>query len=266
MSIFKPKKSPYYHYAFQLRRHRFHGTTKCTTRKEAEAVEAVEREKAKAQIKAMARSRTSLLIDDVAARFWDEKGQHDAEPDATSTNLARLIEYFGKATVLTDIDQVEARKMVAWRRGHRIKGRADAPLIANATVNRSVTKALERLFAFAKSEGAVFEREPKWGELLLAEPQERVRELQDDEAAALDEAMRDDYGPFFDFVRASGLRQRECITLRWSEVNFGTKQIVRPGKGGRRVTFPITDTHQGDPVPAAGSAPGVRIHLCRRQR
>ena len=142
----------------------------------------------------MARSRTSLLIDDVAARFWEQSGQHDAEPDATSKNLARLIEYFGKPKPLTDIDHIEARKMVAWRRGHRIKGRADAPLIANATVNRSATKVLERLFSFAKAEGAMFEREPKWGELLLPEPLERVRELQDDEAAALDDAMRDDYG------------------------------------------------------------------------
>jgi integrase len=54
--------------------------------------------------------------------------------------------------------------------------------------------------------------------------------------------MRDDYGPFFAFVRASGLRQAECVTLRWSEVNFGTRQIVRTGKGGRRVVFPITET------------------------
>jgi integrase len=77
---------------------------------------------------------------------------------------------------------------------------------------------------------------------LLPEAQERVRELHDDEAAAFDEAMRDDYAPFFEFVRASGLRQKECVTLRWSEVNFGTRQIVRLGKGGRRVVFPITDT------------------------
>jgi hypothetical protein len=41
---------------------------------------------------------------------------------------------------------------------------------------------------------------------LLKEPEERVRELQDDEADSLDAAMRDDYAPFFDFVRATGLR------------------------------------------------------------
>jgi integrase len=36
------------------------------------------------------------------------------------------------------------------------------------------------------------------------------------------------------------MRLKECVTLRWSEVNFGTRQIVRLGKGGRRVVFPIT--------------------------
>ena len=203
----------------------------------------------------MERSRTSLLIDDVAARLWDQSGAARRGAGCTSTNLARLIEYFGKTKPLTDIDHNEAKRMVAWRRGHRVKGRADAPLIANATVNRITTKVLQRLFTFAKAEGAMFEREPKWGELLLPEPVERVRELQDDEAAALDDAMRDDYGPFFAFVRASGLRQRECVTLRWSEVNFGTRQIVRTGKGGRRVVFPITDSIREILFPLQGQHP-----------
>src|SRR5439155_17806270 len=90
--------------------------------------------------------------------------------------------------------------------------------------------------------GAHFDHDPKWSESLLPDAQERVRELHDEEAAAFHEAMRDDYGPFFEFVRASGLRLKECVTLRWSEVNFGTRQIVRIGKGGRRVVFPVTQT------------------------
>jgi integrase len=187
----------------------------------------------------MKRSAVSLLIDDVADRLWNESAQYDAAADATETHLARLIDYFGRANALTDIDHNEAKKMVALRRGHHVKGRKKAPLISNATVNRSATKVLQRIVTFAKAEGAQFEHEPNWKDLLLPE---RVRELQDDEAAAFDEAMRADYEPFFDFVRASGLRQKECVTLRWSEVNFGTKQIVRIGKGGRRVVFPITDT------------------------
>ncbi|MEH2626798.1 integrase [Bradyrhizobium sp. AZCC 1719] len=246
MSVYKPgNKSPYYHFDFQVGGHRFHGSTECTSKREAEKFEALEREKAKTQVKAMKRSRTSLLIDDVAARLYNEHGQYDADPDATDTNLARLVNYFGKATPLTDIDHAKATKLVSWRRGHRVSGRKDqenAPLIANATVNRSTTKVLQRLFTFAKAEGAVFENEPKWDDLLLPEPVERIRELQDDEAAALDDAVRADYEPFFEFVRASGMRLKECVTLRWSEVNFGTRQIVRIGKGGRRIVFPITDT------------------------
>ena len=263
MSVFKVKKSPYYQFDFVLRGRRFYGSTECTSRKEAERFEAVEREKAQALVKAMARSRESLLIDDVAARLWNDRAQYDADPEATETNLARLVEYFGKTTALTDIDHAKAKKMVAWRRGHRVSRRGKLtkeqkealPLICNATVNRSTIAVLRRLFSFAKDEGARFDAEPKWEELLLPEPEERVRELQEDEAAAFDNAMRADYEPFFEFVRASGMRQKECITLRWSEVNFATRQVVRLGKGGRRVVLPITETIREILFPLQGQHP-----------
>lgn len=256
MSVFITKKSaPYYWYSFQIKRNKFYGSTQRTNEKEAKRVEAVEREKAQAQVKAMERSRTSLAMDDVCARLWIDQAQYDADPDATNTNIARLVDYFGKTTPLTDIDHSKAKQMVAWRRGQRIKGKKNAPLIAPATVNRSTTKVLQRIFTFAKAEGAVFEREPKWDDLLLSEPVERVRELQDDEATALNEAMRGDYSPFFEFALASGLRLKECVTLKWSEVNFGTRQIVRLGKGDKRVTFPIPETIREILFPLQGQHP-----------
>jgi integrase len=197
----------------------------------------------------MRRSKASLAIDDVADRLWNDHAQYDSEPKATETNLARLIEYFGKSKPLTVIGHRAAKDMVAWRRGQRVSRRgkrtkeeeAMLPLVSNATVNRSATKVLQRLFTFAKADGAVFDSEPKWEDLLLPEPVERVRELKVEEADALDEAMRVDYGPFFDFVRVSGMRLKECVLLKWSEVNFATRQIVKIGKGGRRIVFPITD-------------------------
>jgi integrase len=255
MSVYKSKKSPFYQYDFQTNGHRFYGSTECTARKDAEKFESVEREKAKALVKAMKRSRTSLLIDDVTDRLWNHEAQYDADRDATAANLARQIEFFGKAKPLTDIDHNEAKAMVAWRRGHRIKGRKDAPLISNSTVNRSAIKVLQRIFKFAKGEGVQFENEPRWLDLLLPEPLERVRELQDDEATALDDAVRADYEPFFEFVRTSGMRLKECVTLRWTEVNFGTRQIVRIGKGGRRVVFPITDAIRTILFPLQGQHP-----------
>src|SRR4051812_2653456 len=104
MSVFKSKKSaPYYWFDFQIAGRRFHGSTRCTARKEAEKVEQQERERAKAITKASKISAVSLAIDHVAVRFWNEVGQHHAGADATSKNLARLVSYFGKATPLTDI-------------------------------------------------------------------------------------------------------------------------------------------------------------------
>ncbi|MET4370225.1 integrase [Bradyrhizobium sp. LB1.3] len=263
MSLYKDPRSPYYSFDFQHAGNRFHGSTKCTTRREANAFEALEREKAKALVKATRRTKASLAIDDVADRLWNDSAQYDSEPKATETNLARLIEYFGKEKPLTEIDHKAAKDLVAWRRGHRVSRRGKRtreeelalPLVSNATVNRSATKVLQRLFTFARSEGAVFDSEPKWAELSLREPEERVRELKSEEADALDSSMRDDYAPFFDFVRASGMRLKECVTLRWSEVDFGTRQIVRLGKGGRRVVFPITPGVRDILFPLQGQHP-----------
>ena len=85
MSVFKTAKSaPYYWYDFQTGGHRFYGSTECTARKEAEKFEAVERERAKALVKATKRSAASLPIDDVAERLWNDSAQYDAEPEATS--------------------------------------------------------------------------------------------------------------------------------------------------------------------------------------
>jgi integrase len=74
---------------------------------------------------------------------------------------------------------------------------------------------------------------------------------------------------FFEFVRASGLRQKECVTLRWSEVNFGTKQIVRIGKGARRVVFPITDSIREILFPLQGQHPEfvfTYVAICGNKR
>ena len=102
-----------------------------------------------------------------------------------------------------------------------------------------VTQQLRELFARAKLWGVRFDRELEWRKHWLAEPQERVRELHEEEGERLDAAMRDDYAPFFAFAKASGMRLRECL-LRWSEVDWGARSIIKPGKGGKLVTVPIT--------------------------
>jgi len=197
MSVYKPKGSPYYHFDFQMRGNRFCGSTGCSDRRQAEAVERREREKAKAV------SRSDRILPhtygEAAARFWNEVGQHNATSDDTLRNLVWLGAAIGEHTPLIDITGDLVAKIVAKRRGERSKN--GSKLVSNATVNRTCTEPLKRLLARATAWGVKLDR-IDWKMYLLKEPQERVRELSANEASKIDLAMRSDYKSFFSFARA----------------------------------------------------------------
>jgi len=262
VSVYKNRdgRSPYFHYDFQVRGHRFHGSTKCTTRREAEKVEAAEREKARALVVQLAAAKTSLKLDDVADRYWTEHAQHLSGAANIWCHLGLALDFLGKNTPITDLSDDDVTRFVAWRRGQLNRGRG---LISPLTVNETIAS-LRKLFARAKLWGVRFEHEPRWTKHMLAVPTERVRELSDDEADRLDAAMRADYAPFFAFARASGLRLRECF-LRWSEIDWNARQITKLGKGGRRVTVPITATIRDILWPLRGHhSDFVFTYVCQR--
>jgi integrase len=279
VSIRRDPRSPFWHYNFQINGRRFFGSTKRTDKREAAAVELAERGKAKAFIAQAKATDASLRLDDIAGRFWDEKGQHHVGCENTEHRLELLIQFLGKDILLTDITDDHVAKLKAWRRGHRARGVANATavqknphetsggsvanatLIAPATVNHTIAT-LRELFTYAKLMLRVrFDHEPHWKKHWLKVPTERVRELADDEADRLDAAMHDDWQPFFAFVRASGLRLNECL-LRWSEVE--ARQIVKIGKGGRRVVTPITSEIRDILWPLRGHHPEMVFTFVRR--
>lgn len=72
-----------------------------------------------------------------------------------------------------------------------------------------------------------------------------------DESDALRQATRQDYVPIFEFARATGLRLDECL-LRWSSVDWGSRQITTTGKGGRTFKTGINSTVYGIIRPLMG--------------
>ena len=102
MSLYRKPRSPFWHFDFQWRGHRFHGSTKCTTRREAEKIEAIEREKAKQFVAQTEAARTSLRLDDIAGRYWHEHAQHLAAAASAEVYLALLIKFFGKDKLITE--------------------------------------------------------------------------------------------------------------------------------------------------------------------
>ena len=273
MSIFKDARSPYWRFDFQVRGRRFFGSTKATNKRAAEAVERAEREKAKALIKDEVAAATSLRLDDIAGRYWSEVGQHHAGADNTWRHIERLIAFFGKDKLITEITDDDVTRLVAWRRGHRVERRVgkkgarikEGALISSFTVN-DTTEQLRKLFTRAKLWRISLPLEPRWKYHWLKEPKERVRELKREEGERLRTATRADYAPFFAFAEASGFRLNECL-LRWSEVDWDARQIRKLGKGGGTVVTHIDATVRSILWPLRGHHPEfVFTYVAKRAR
>ena len=271
MSVFKPTGSKTYHFDFRHKGHRFHGPTGKTEKRAAEAVEKAAREQAKRQIEqelatqAQAKGEVPLTLDIAAGRYWEEVGQHHAGADTTWTDLERLIGYFGAQTRLDAITDNDISMLVTWRRAQRFKGRAKAPLIANATVNRTTIDLLRKLFTRARKNWKQrFELEPDWKQHRLKERGEVVRELKAHEEDGFAEALGEGYRDLWRFALASGLRLAECF-LQWHQIDWSQRTVTVIQKGKRSHSIPLTAEMVAIISPQRGQhSQWVFTYVCRR--
>lgn len=186
-----------------------------------------------------------------AARYWDEIGNFHAASKTTWNSLEWLVNHFGDATLLTEIDGGRIAAMVARRRGiriHRDKKTKNLVEVAcdttkNATVNRYATERLRALFQRARDVWGYTIHTPRWGDYLMPEPMERVREASHDEESAAARALGDDYGRLIRFMVASGLRSQGAL-LTWPQVDRinGIARVQSKSRNGqdRFYTIPLS--------------------------
>ena len=247
MSVYKRADQETYSYDFYVRGNRFHGSLQARNRKDAEAAEHKLKAKAKADLETEKRTGNGpLTLDDAAGRYWHEVGQHHRDSAATYRDLERLVDRLGPNKRLDEVTGDDVAALVAWRRAQTLKGRTKnkdgkpVKTVSPATVNRSTTAVLKKLFTRAKDAWDYqFPREPNWRKYWLKEAEGRVRELHDGEEVAIGQAMRGDYGPWVHFALLTGLRRAETL-IKWDMVNWGAGVITTTGKGGRLVSTPIT--------------------------
>ncbi|QRY69287.1 site-specific integrase [Ensifer sp. PDNC004] len=245
MSVYKSKASPFYHYDFWFNCHRFHGTTKARNKRDAEAIERQLKEQARRDADQFRRTgKAPMTIDTAVGRYWTEKAQFRADKEEFFGVLERIVLYFGKGKRLDEIDDEAITGLVAHKRklfrwGKSKLKHAQVKTVSNATINRKTLEPLKAIFRRAKLVwGCSLPHEPHWREHLLKEPNERLRELHQDEQLALDWAMRDDYYRWFLFLHLSGRRLNETL-IRWSDVNLQSGEIMTKGKGDFPVWTPI---------------------------
>lgn len=241
MSVYRHRDSPFWHYDFQLKGRRFHGSTGRTAKAEALAVERTKKEEARRDVGRLVAvaAGAPMTFDEAAGRWWNEVGQFLANAADAFRDVAWLIEAVGPFTILPDITTRKVADIVARRRACRY-GRAKR-LVSNATVNR------QRHGLGAPAAGNDEEGEEGHG----VRPHRRHQAILLVDARLADPLLRLGEHQLFPFDRPHLLLPRLLGTAEdaaqqlgagatWDRVDWGARAITMVGKGDRTRVVPIT--------------------------
>jgi len=244
MSVYRPKKSPFYWYDFQIDGYRFSGSTKL--RHEHDAARFEEARKRDAQIivdRIRAAGAGPLTLATACDRWWIEHGSTLADRTIKST-LDRLVAIIGGKTCLHDISDDIVSRMIDQRRqdvrrDSTIDGRQLYRPITPTTVNRTLDL-LRRVVRRARDNwNAAIVREPVWKKHRLKESKRGVREISPAEETALDTIEDLDFAELRRFAIITGLR-RANLLLTWPQIDFDLGLVRVIAKGGVPRVLPLS--------------------------
>jgi integrase len=224
MSVYKPKKSKTFQFDYRWQGHRYHGSTGCTSRRDAERYEANHKRKV-----ALGDETKEALTVEAASDLWFESvGKYLASHATCLYQLGYLASILGPSTLLHDIRVRELDDYVAQRRA----------LVSNASVSREI--ALLRRVVNWCGERDFEVPAIAWKALRLKEAAVKTRVLSRDEQERLFAALPDSLKPIVEFALLSGKRKAEIVSLLWSDVDFVEMRAKVRVKGGEVQSFPLT--------------------------
>lgn len=224
MSVYKPKKSKYFHFDYVWQGQRYYGATGCAARRDAERFEANHRR----QVALGEKAKPTITLEEACNTWQDNVGDHKKSRATSLYQLGYLIAGLGANTPLHDLEFKGVQDYTAKRRA----------MVSDTSVNREI----ELLRAVARWTEPRGYEVPKieWGKLMFQEPRERVRELSADEQDRLFANLHENLRPMVEFALLSGKRRTEIITLRWSDVDLTGQRATVTIKGGHRHSFPLS--------------------------
>lgn len=235
MSVYKPKKSDFWQYDFQIKGRRFYGSTQCKTKRKAEEVE----RQLKEQVKSGSYL-SKITFDDASGIYFDQVAKWQRNAPTTERQIETLVRIIGKDTLATEIDNSVVANYVTHRRGEkdsRYKDQDEAPRISPSTVNREVEVLRAILIRIAENEGVAICK-INWSKHFLEEPEAPDRALNKDQEDKLFAELVDHAKPVVEFALMSGVRKENAVQLRWEQVDWHEKKLhfmVKSKKpGGRR--------------------------------
>jgi hypothetical protein len=243
---FQSPKLALLQFDFQIKGHRFYGSTESKNERDAKEVEKAKRAEAlRIVTDAVNTGSKPMTVATAFDRWWDQIGRHGSDPDLERA-LGWLSEQLGPKVALHDINDdlvsraVEARRKCVMRSGLDGKGKQLYRPVGNRTVNKTVTSLLRRVIRRARKNWSVtILKEPDWKEHFLPERKRPVREITAEEDTVLDAVESVEYAQLREFAEIMGLRRKELL-LTWPQVDFNERIIRIIGKGGVPAVLPLT--------------------------
>lgn len=222
---FRPKGSRFYHYDFQIKGRRFHGSCGTDDLEEAKAVEAEARVKAKTDPAA----RGIFTISEALGTYITDVSAHQSSHRTTVSQGKGILSALDPKRRLDQLSNADLMHLVTRRRA----------TVANGTVNRELDLLGRACRHMARIYGAAISADLDFSGIRLKEPKEITRELSWEEQARLFEHLRTDLHPFVKFALMTGARLETICELRWPDVDFRHKRILFRMKGDTEMFFPM---------------------------
>ena len=222
---YRPKGTRYWHYDFQVRGRRFHGSCGTEDYEEAKAVEAGARVEARNAPEVTGHFSVSQAL----GTYWTDICQHQPSARTARSQGKMILTVLDGTKPMSDLTNSELMRYVASRRA----------TVSNATVNRELQMLGRALRHMEKIHGAAM---PKIDlkAVQTAEPEERVRELSPAEQKRMFKHLRPDLAPFVTFALLTGARLSTITELRWSDIDHDNRRMTFRLKGGGKMKYPIS--------------------------
>ena len=177
---------------------------------------------------------TVVTLNDAAGDYW-AIAKTQTNWFTTEYQIDRLLEGFGKDTVLEDISDRDVASYVSHARGRKTaKG-----FVSPASVNREV-ELLRRIMNRARLAREAHIRPINWKVHKLKEAGPRDRVLSYDEEDRLLATLAGHLRDPMRFALMTGLRKSNVFGLDWAQVNLRDRVIQFRIKGDKPFTLPIT--------------------------
>lgn len=226
MPVFQRKGSPYWQYSFTLKGVRFRGSTGCTSKREAEIVEAEKRHEAKNR----RTHKDPWRLRDCFGAYWSEHAKHKRSAMFVYRKLDALTRILGKDTLLADLTNASVMDYRARRRGEGLQPQS---------VNRDIT-CLRAALNHARTLHGQEVPALAWSRVRAKEPHHRIRFLSRDEYARLLTASDPALQRIVRFAVATGLRKDNILSLDWRAVDLSSSRVTVLLKGEKLHSIRLT--------------------------